>query len=327
MNPMNAYHRNMNQAHEQHVDLRQIDLNLLVALDALTDERSVTRAAERMGRTQSAMSHALARLRTLLGDPLLVRAQSGMALTPRGEQLQSSVRIVLRDVGRILSGPPEFDPASSRRAFCLASPDLVDLLFISRLLRRFTECAPHAQLSIVSVPPRIDEPLESGEIDLAVAPSLFRSDAPFGPQAEPHLMRRTLTRDGFRAYLRADHPLAKAPRLGKKRYLELGHVLVSPSGRGPGLVDAIVASEGKSRHVALRVSNFSSALRAVLHSDLVLTAPAVLAQMDEFRERFASFSVPFELPEHLVSVVWHQRFDADPAGRWFRELVSEVMSV
>jgi DNA-binding transcriptional LysR family regulator len=159
--------------------LAGIDLNLLVAFDALAREQSVTRAAERMGVTQSAMSHALGRLRDLLRDPLLVRGSSGMTLTPRAAELVVPLRSGLVTLGRALAEPTSFDPAQARRAFCIASPDLFDVLAVPRLLERIRSEAPGVDLSVVPVNDRrLPERLETGEIDVAVVPEIEGLRAP-----------------------------------------------------------------------------------------------------------------------------------------------------
>jgi len=323
---MNAYHGDMNDAHDEaEVDLRQVDLNLLVAFDALAREKSVTRAAQRLGITQSAMSHALRRLRDLFGDPLVVRTGAGLVLTPRAEEVSGPLRGCLKGLGTIVFGKTKFDPGETRRTFRMAGPDLLDLILLPRLQRKLEEDAPHAALTMAALPKRIDLALESGEIDVCVVPHLIQDDAPFGPELPPHLMRKTIARDRMVAYLRKGHPFAGGRKLSHARYLALRHVLVSMSGEGPGLVDAVLARQGERRVVALRVGSFGSALAALAESDLVLTAPGALALAAGVSDRFAALSLPIELPEHAVSFVWHERFSADPGHAWFRDLAARLL--
>jgi DNA-binding transcriptional LysR family regulator len=252
--------------------LARIDLNLLVAFDALAREQNVTRAAERVGVTQSAMSHALRRLRELLDDPLLVRGKSGMVLTARAEALVLPLRSGLVSVDRALVRAERFDPRTARRKFRLATPDLFDLLAIPLLLEALRERAPGVDLVVAPLDARLSDALETGEIDLCVAPRV--DDFPGGaPELDGSgLVRRVLFRDDFSCFCRADHPAAseKRPRRGKPAAIEplsvdayaaLSHVLVSPRAEGPGLVDELLAKQGLSRRVALRRCAFLTFFR------------------------------------------------------------------
>lgn len=173
--------------------LASVDLNLVVAFDALARERSVTRAAQRVGVTQSAMSHALRRLRDLLGDELLVRGRSGMVLTPRADALVVPLRSGLVTLGRALSEPSEFDPAGARRAFCIASPDLFDVLVIPPLLERIGKEAPGVDIRVIPIDERrLPEQLETGEVDVAITPLIERTGDGRVDDDAPGLLRRTL---------------------------------------------------------------------------------------------------------------------------------------
>ena len=167
MNPITPSNTVMNAVHDTG-GLHRLDVNLLVAFDTLARERNVTRAAERAGVSQSAMSHTLRRLRELFDDPLLVRGRGGMMLTPRAEELIVPVRSGLSHLVRALDEPGTFEASTARRTFRLASPDLFDALALPRLLRRFGAEAPGVDLAITSMPPRLSESLETGDLDLAI---------------------------------------------------------------------------------------------------------------------------------------------------------------
>ena len=323
MNPTMYNHDHMSAAH---IELRHLDLNLLVALDVLTAERSVTRAAARLGVTQSAMSHTLRRLREVFDDELLVRVRGGMALTPRAESLMLPIRTGLATLEHALSDPLAFDPETSERRFRIAGPDLFELLFLPSLLEHFGGAAGRLSLAMVArTGPRALEALATGELDLAITNRMLDgSEAP----SEPGLMRRTLLIDDWSCFLRAGHPaLGKARRkLPLRTFLGLGHVVVSTTGRGPGIVDAALAERGEARTVALRVSHFYAAPVALATSDLVLTAPASLARLVDHLE-LAHLKPPVELPRHSVDMTWHRRFNDDPGHRWLREqLVAATQS-
>lgn len=323
MIPMTSFPNIMNQVHDE-ADLHRIDVNLLVAFDALAREGNVTRAAQRTGVTQSAMSHTLRRLRSLLGDPLLVRGRGGMVLTPRGEALVIPLRAGLRDLARALADPEPFEPARCRRRFRIASPDLFDVLVLPPLLSRLASEAPLVDVAVVPRPVRLDHALETGELDLAIEPRVIEDE----PQAttEPaldQLQQRTLFRDSMRCFVGAGHPLAGRRRISLEAYAALDHVLVSPRGTGPGLVDRYLQQQGLRRRVVLRVPHFSSAVAVLARSELVLTAPRSLSRAPLGTE-LCDFATPLSIPSHAITMVWHPRFAEDPGHRWFRECLREV---
>lgn len=314
--------------------LARVDLNLIVALDALARERSVTRAARRMGVTQSAMSHTLRRLRELLGDPLLVRGRGGLVLTPRAEALAIPVRSGLATIRRALEARAAFDPRRAQRAFSLAAPDLFHALLLPPLLDRLRHEAPGVDLSVVAEDHRaLAVQLETGDLDVAVLPHVDEEEG----AAAPGLMRRALLRDRFACLMRADHPILRAKaghrrlrrdaaRLKLEDYAKLSHILVSPQGEGPGVVDRALARRGLSRRVVLRVPSFVSALAIVGKGDLVLTAPTALSRLAPSPHAVASLPAPLALPGHTVHLLWHERFTHEPGHRWLRELIAEVAS-
>jgi DNA-binding transcriptional LysR family regulator len=324
MNQMTYTHIIMNGAHIDRNPLAAVDLNLMVAFDALAQERSVTRAAQRVGVTQSAMSHALRRLRELFDDALLVRGRSGMALTPRAEALVMPLRSGLTTLGRALTQPARFEPATSRRAFRLATPDLFDVLVIPPLLERIRDIAPGVDIAVLPANPRTqDGRLETGELDLAIVP---RMEPTGSEQSEPSaagLVRRRLFRDRFICIMRAGHPAARRP-LSLKPYAALSHALVSPSGEGRGMIDELLAQRGLERRIALRVPAFYSALAIVAKSDLILTAPAGLAEVAPAEFRIVTRELPLRMPRHSINLVWHERFSQDPGHEWLRGLLTEV---
>lgn len=336
MNQTSSYHIYMSSIHEKPREgelpeqLAPVDLNLLVAFDALARERNVTRAARRMGVTQSAMSHALRRLRELLDDPLLVRGRSGMVLTERAEYLVVPVRSGLVTLGRALAQRGRFDPTSARRTFSLTAPDLFDVLALPPLLERVRREAPDVNVTLVSEPGRqLAAHLETGEVDMAIVALLGDGHQEAPEPSSASLLRRTLFRDRFVCLLRADHPVLGGGRSSPKRTLslqtftKLEHALVSTSEGGPGLVDRVLAEQGLRRRVALRVPHFYSAAAIVARSELVLTAPAALGGLVEHLP-LVMLAPPLRLPDHSVNLIWHARFSQDPGHRWLRDLLTET---
>ncbi len=337
MNPMSSSNTPVNHIHDAQVHvaaLARTDLNLTVAFDALVRERNVTRAAQAVGITQSAMSHALRRLRELLRDPLLVRGKGGMLLTPRAEALAVPVRSGLVTLARALMEPPSFEPASARRRFCIASPDLFDVLVIPSLLERIRQEAPGVDIAVQPLTePRLGERLETGDIDVAVVPRIEEPTSEGPPDGG--LVQRRLFRDGFVCLMRADHPVLRMRGSGRhskparrtlslELYAQLSHVLVSLTGEGGGLVDRVLEQHGLRRRVALRIPHFYSALAIVAKSDLVLTAPSALAHVAPAELPVVALAPPVRLPRHSINLVWQERFSSDPGHTWLRGVVAEV---
>jgi DNA-binding transcriptional LysR family regulator len=335
MNPMHMHHIVMHPAHDSLPErLAGVDLNLMVAFDALSRELSVTQAARRVGVTQSAMSHALGRLRQLLGDPLLVRGPRSMLLTPRAAALVVPVRSALGMLGRALSEPEAFEPATARRAFKLSSPDLFDVLAIPPLLQRVRKEAPGVDLGVVPLGAgRLAEQLETGELDAAVIPQIDEPGE--SPPAAPGLVRRKLLADRMVCLLRKDHPALAGVRrkrggagvLSLEAYAAASHAMVSPGGAGPGLVDHALARHGLARRVALTLPHFTSALAIVARSDLVLTAPSALATLVTPQREVVAVAPPLRLPGHVLHLTWHERHTHDAGHSWLRAMLTDAARV
>jgi DNA-binding transcriptional LysR family regulator len=297
--------------------LSALDLNLLVQLDALLSELHVTRAARRAGVTQSAMSRALARLRDLLGDPLLVRTGRGMMPTPRARALAAPLKRALVDLQQVVLERPTFDPATSTRTFTLATSDYAESMLLPPLLARLRAEAPGVDVAAVNVGREAGPALEDEAIDLWVNPRR-------GPSS-PAIVWRSLFREDFLCVLRRGHPaLRRRGRLTLERFVELPQILIAPGGRPGSLLDDALARRGLRRRVALRVPNFLVAPLVVVQSDLIVTLPARLA-----RRVAASFPLelrppPFELPGFEVHMGWHERFRHDAGHAWFRRVLAEV---
>lgn len=294
--------------------LSQLDLNLLVALHALLDEGSVTRAAERMGVTQSAMSRTLARLRALLDDPLLVRTRHGMRPSPRAEALRAPLSRLMVDAAAIVERRAEFDPARSDHTFTVASSDYAQLALLPGLLARLARDAPGVNLSVLYDSRRTAEQLEDGVVDLAIGP------AGFLPSEQ--LQQQHLLRDGFVVVLRADHP--DAEHLDLDRYCALRHALTSPQGKPGGLVDPLLAARGRHRRVALVAPSFLVVGQLVAQSDLVSTLPTRVAGALARTLPLRLLTPPLDIPGFELRQHWHPHRQGDPAHAWFRGLVREV---
>ena len=291
--------------------LSGIDLNLLVVLRALLSERHVTRAAARVGLSQSATSHALSRLRELLADPLLVRSGRVLSLTPRALRLLPTLDRALGELERAVSGEPQFDPSTARRSFAIGMADYLQALIMGPLLRRLATRAPGVDLAVV-VFPNQEELLESGELDLALTVT---------GREKRSLRYEALFEEQFVCMVRRDHPQIKQ-RPSLERYLAQRHVVVAPSGTPGSLVDDALAARGLERRVALRVTNFLIAPVVVSETDFMNTMPARLARQLVKNYPLRLVPPPIELPRFGYCMSWHPRLDQDDAQRWLRQLVA-----
>ena len=293
------------------VNLAGIDLNLLVALGALLEERNVTRAAGRVGLSQPAMSRALGRLRALFDDRLLVRTSAGLEPTPRAEALAAPLRRVLAEVGRMVQ-PPDFDPAKQQGCVRLAMADYQSLVLLPRLLRHCEREAPGLDLQVVPHGPDSVRGVESGAVDLAIG--VF-------PDADSGFYRQTLYRDDFACVVRAGHPVLEGP-MTAERYAALRHAFLTVAGDGRGgAVDEALESIGLSRRIGLRTPHFLAAPLVVAETDLVLTLPRRLAEQLRTFAPLAIFDPPVPLAGFAVSQLWHERRHEDPQHAWLRAAV------
>lgn len=298
-----------------HARLARANLNLLVTLDVLLEVGTVTRAAERLGVTVSAVSHSLRALRETFDDPLLVRGRGGLTPTPRALALVGPLRTGLVTLDQVLADDPRFDPATSTREIRLATTDYVAIVLSPSLIPALHRVAPGMSVSVHSVEENeVEGRLERGELDAAIFPS-FRD---LGV-----LKRRKLFDDGFACLVREDHPEV-GKRLTLARYVALGHALISPQGRGPTFVDRALAERGLSRHVALRIQSFAAAPLVVASSDLVLTAPMRLARAFARHGGLRVLPPPLPLDRFPNYLYWHERFDHDPAHVWLREQIASA---
>jgi DNA-binding transcriptional LysR family regulator len=303
---------NMYGMHSQR--LSSLDLNLLVVLQALLSEASVTRAAQRVSLSQSATSHALNRLRELLGDPLLVRSGRRLTLTPRATALLPALERGLLELDGALSGEPPFDPARTRRSIAVGLADYAQAVLLGPLLARLRREAPGIDLHTVGFPD-VFERMDAGTLDMAVIPT---SPVPAGFSV------RRLFSDGFVCIVRRDHPTVRGPRLSLPRYLALDHVVVAPSGMSGSIVDTALARKGLERRVALRISSFLAAPIVVTESDLISTGPAKLLRPMAKRYPIRLLPPPLPLDDFEMHLAWHSRRDRDPAHSWLRELIAAV---
>jgi len=294
----------------------KLDANLVLALHALLQTRSVSRAAVRMGVRQPAMSHALKRLRERLDDPLLVRGDGRlMQLTPRALELADLAQQGVEAIARVFTAPAPFDPATCTRCFRLASSDAVSVSLLPGLLGRLAREAPGVDLELPVTSPDVAVALDEARLDFAIG----RWDvAPLG------LRRRRMYRERLVSVVRADHPRV-GETLDLPTFLALPHMLVAPRGTARGVVDEALARLGHQRRIAVMVQSFVAAMIVVASTDLVLTLPQRTVERLRGQLPVRVLPPPFDLPSFELHMVWHERNHHDPAHRWLRGLVATVL--
>lgn len=301
------------------MDLRSLDLNLLVALDALLAERNVTRAAARLHLSQSAMSAALARLRETFGDPLFLRTTRGMLPTMRAAELAAPVKQVLMDIDRLVSAAA-FDPRSAQETFRIAASDYVEYAILPQLVDHLEAHAPACRLAVRAMDfAAVGQQLMAGEVDLAV---LAVQNAPL------ELRQRPLYSERFVCVARKDHPAAARARAGEALSLDafcaLDHVLVSTAGATfTAQTDAALAAIGRRRNVRLSVPHFLLVPEILTRSDMIAVLPERLAR--GYQARLAVTELPFDMAPFVVAAVWHERAHRGAAQAWFREALANLM--
>jgi DNA-binding transcriptional LysR family regulator len=289
--------------------LADVDLNLLLALDALLRERSVTRAGAAIGLSQPATSHALARLRELFGDELLVRRNHEMEPTALAESLVAPLAELLTRVESLLWRDRAFDPASADREIVIAMTDLVEATLMPAALPRLG-IGPGLRVRLRALAGELPErALADGDIDLAIGTIL-------SPPAA--MMVSKLYRETFASIVRRDHPCLAAP-ITAERFAALDHILIATPGDGPGLVDAALGARGLRRNVVLRTPRFLTVAPLVAASDLVCTLPARIAHASGRHHDVVAFATPIDVPSFDVAMYWHPRRERDPAVQWLRD--------
>lgn len=290
------------------------DLNLLFALDALLTEGGVARAARRLRLSPSAMSRALARLRDMTGDPLLVRAGRGLVPTPRALELREPVSRIVQEAEAALAPVEALNLQRLSRTFTLRSSDGFAENFGPELVARVSEAAPGVRLCFMQKTDKDGALLRDGTVDLETGV--------VGGGASPEMRVQALFHDRFIGVTRRGHPLCQGD-VTPDRYAQGRHVVVSRQGlHNGGPIDAALKQSGLERRVVAMVGGFAAALALARASDLIATVPE--RHTESLRAGLHSFALPVPSPEITISMMWHPRMDADAAHRWLRGLVRDV---
>lgn len=299
------------------IDLRGIDLNLLISLDALFTERNVTRAATRLHLTQPAVSTQLAKLRLIFDDPLLIPAETGRGMLPsaRGEQLAGPLHAVLKELQAVVDYRPHFDPQVDARCFTIAANDNATAVLGLRLMENLPRLAgPEVRIAFVMADTqRIADQLERGEVDLLLGTERM---------VPTQMKARKLYDERFVMVQRKGHPRGGEP-LDLDAYCALKHVLVSISGGSfHGFMDEHLEALGRRRDVVLSVQSFAVATELLVATDYVLTLPERFAQ--RHADVLDRFELPFPARGFTLFAAWHPRNQTDPALRWLRDTLAEL---
>ena len=299
-------------------ELRSLDLNLLVTLRALLDERNVSRAAEKSGLSQPGMSRALQRLRSMFNDSLLVKLEHGYELSPRAAAIDMALRQVLFDIQNIVA-PPLFDPASAKGDFRIIALDYELATMLPKIVSRICKEAPG--LTVWTIAPTMTaregldfSPVINGDAHLIL--TAFK-------KTHSGLYQQRLLDETTVCIAAAGHPVAQRS-LSLKKLGELDHVWVNITGPDPGLINETLAAHGVSRRIKVFVPSFALAAHTVAHTEMISILPKRVVMPLVEAGLISIVEVPVALPPFFVYQYWHERFNKDPQHVWFRKLVLEV---
>lgn len=291
------------------------DLNLLPVFMALMEERSVTRAAVRLGITQPALSNALNRLRDTLRDPLFIRERYGIKPTQFAEEIAPVILETLARLDEVIIGRQHFDPATSTRQFNIAPNSFVEIVLMPRIIAKLRQQAPGVKVSLT---PYGNDLTETGVISGTTDMALGRIIDPPDNLIVQHLMD-----DGLACVVRADHPDI-ADSLSREQYEQLRHVNVLPPGRmRVGLFQAL-ERQGLRRDLAISVTHFLAVPEIIAVTDYCATLPRLICRQIAKDPRLKIVPSPVDLGSFPVEIAWHVRYRQDPAHQWLRQLLVEA---
>ncbi len=291
-------------------NLRSIDLNLLVALHALLEEKHVTRAAERISLSQPAMSRALTRLRETFQDPLLVKGARGMVLTARAIDLYHPLQNILREISNIVS-TPSIDPATMQGEIVIATRDYELAAVLPKVIGQATLDAPHLKLSIVPLSGDDLGPLEHHNVDFVLAGT---------DKTTSTLHRYTLYEEDFVCLISRNNPVMHR-KMDLETYVSMKHCLVTIKNFGLGYVDTLLAKRNLKRNVVVRIPHFLAASHIIADSELVVTLPRRLGELLSINEKIVLVAPQFNIPRFPVFLYWHARNQNNPIHKWLRMII------
>jgi DNA-binding transcriptional LysR family regulator len=299
------------------MELRQIDLNLLVIFNQLLLDRRVSTSADKLGLSQPAVSNALKRLRTLLKDELFVRTAKGMEPTPYAMHLVEPIAYALGTLQNALNQRDSFDPATSQRTFTLGLTDIGEIYFMPTLMETMSRVAPHIKISTLRHHTgHLGEDMAAGTVDIAVG---------LLPSLTTGFFQRRLFKQRYVCVFRQGHPLADNP-ISMAQYKSLSHVGVTSANTGHSEVDAWLQRKGIERQIQLHVPHFVAVGHILQSSDLIATVPERFADKCAGPFQLETSPLPFKLPDIAINLFWHAKYNREPANMWLRQLMVDLFT-
>lgn len=299
------------------MELRQIDLNLLVIFNQLLLDRRVSTTADKLGLSQPAVSNALKRLRTLLKDELFVRTAKGMEPTPYAMHLVEPIGYALGTLQNALNQRDSFDPATSQRTFTLGLTDIGEIYFMPTLMETLSRVAPHIKISTLRHHTgHLGEDMAAGTVDIAVG---------LLPNLTTGFFQRRLFKQRYVCVFRQGHPLADNP-ISMAQYKSLSHVGVTSANTGHSEVDAWLQRKGIERQIQLHVPHFVAVGHILQSSDLIATVPERFADKCAGPFQLETSPLPFKLPDIAINLFWHAKYNREPANMWLRQRMVDLFT-
>ncbi len=299
------------------MNLRDIDLNLLVIFNQLLIDRRVSTTADKLGLSQPAISNSLKRLRTLLKDELFVRTARGMEPTPYALHLIEPIGYALSTLQNALNQRDSFDPATSERTFTLGVTDIGEIYFMPTLMAMLSSEAPNIKISTLRHNTgHLSDDMAAGNVDIAIG---------LLPSLTTGFFQRRLFKQRYVCLFRQGHPTARNP-ISLAQYKSLPHVGVTSTNTGHGEVDEWMIRKGILRDIHLHVPHFVAVGHILQSSDLIATVPERFAQKCSGPFQLETSPLPFKLPEIAINLFWHAKYNREPANMWLRQRIIELFS-
>lgn len=296
------------------MNLRSLDLNLLLVFDAIYGERSISKAAAKLHLSQPTVSNALARLRDRLQDPLFERNAQGMLPTPKAKRLAEPIRQALTTLERGLRGDDTFDYAHTDREFVIGVEDYGEAVILPGFIRWLAEAAPQLRIRIrAASAAQLKVELREGTVDLALDYFALPDTA---------FRNKCVLTETLMSLSRRDHPLL-GERMTLELYLALRHVMLGGPSNARPMIDLALAKRGLQRRIAVMVPHFIAMPVMVQHTDMICTLPRRMAQLYADNFRLRSHAVPLHLPQFPVYLIWHESVESDAGHQWFRNHLME----
>lgn len=294
------------------MNIKNCDLNLLLALNALLEEKNVTRAALRINLSQPATSRALARLRNMFQDPLLVKGTKGMVLTARANDLYQPLQHILSAITTILV-PPSINPATMQGEVTIATRDYELAAILPKVIKRITVESPHLTLRIVPLMGDDLSALELHNVDFVLTATDSKART---------LHRVTIYKESFVCLAAKDNPIVQKG-MNLEAYTAAKHCLVTISGFGLGVVDTLLAEKNLKRHIVVRIPHFLAVGHIIANSNLLVTLPRRIGELSAQQAGMVLVNPPFKIPQFPIYAYWHTRNQNNPLHRWVRKVIQE----